>query len=148
MCASQAQHHGQAPAQAQTQPDRSIFDAVPTPRVRLVERPAPDPEREWDFPLPSTGRWKVTGAAGSGVSSVVVDTVVRKLRDGADPSGVLVVTASKEAGARVRREISQRLDDYAAKSSMVHSVHSLAFALLRSDASRSLAALRRAPRTI
>ncbi|WP_273367797.1 ATP-dependent DNA helicase [Corynebacterium massiliense] len=133
MCASQAQHHGQAPAQAQTQPDRSIFDAVPTPRVRLVERPAPDPEREWDFPLPSTGRWKVTGAAGSGVSSVVVDTVVRKLRDGADPSGVLVVTASKEAGARVRREISQRLDDYAAKSSMVHSVHSLAFALLRSD---------------
>lgn len=85
--------------------------------------------------MPRTGRWKVTGAAGTGVSSFVIDTVIQKLEDGADPSGILVVTASKEAGARLRQEISLRLDDYAAKSSMVRSVHSLAFALLRSDTS-------------
>lgn len=90
--------------------------------------------------LPSTGRWRVTGQAGSGVTSLLVDTVVEKLRSGASPDGILVVTASKESGARLRGQLHDRLlaldsdestDTYVSSAPLVRSVHSVAFALLR-----------------
>ncbi|MFW9197601.1 PD-(D/E)XK nuclease family protein [Corynebacterium striatum] len=103
----------------------------PSPQVRLVPRTSQRSSRSWDFPLPETGRWRVTGTAGSGVSSLLVDVVLNKLSSGADPSGILVVSTSKESGSILRRELAQHLEDYAAQASMVRSVHSLAFALLR-----------------
>lgn len=42
-----------------------------------------------------------------------------------------MVSTSKESGSILRRELAQHLEDYAAQASMVRSVHSLAFALLR-----------------
>ena len=107
----------------------------PSPQVRLVPRTQSATTRSWPVDLPESGTWKVTGAAGTGVSSFLIDTVIHALdkarQTGADPSGILVIAPSKESGARLRRELSERLEDYAAQTSMVRSVHSLAFALLR-----------------
>lgn len=115
----------------------------PNPGVRLVTRRVGAEERTWAQALPVTGRWRVTGAAGSGVTSFLVDTVVDKFRSGADPDGVLVIAASKEAGARLRTELHDRLlaedvcgregsfPGYVASAPLVRSIHSLAFALLR-----------------
>ncbi|AWB81425.1 ATP-dependent DNA helicase [Corynebacterium yudongzhengii] len=108
----------------------------PHPQVRLV-RPSVEPPvaRDWPVAVPTSGRWRVTGSAGSGVSSFVVDTVVEKILSGADPTGILVVTASKEAGARLREKLHRALlardESYVSSAPLVRSVHSLAFALLR-----------------
>ena len=114
----------------------------PSPEVRLIARTPSAHARSWPVELPETGTWKVTGTAGTGVSSFLIDTVIHALdraqETGADPSGILVVAASKESGARLRRELSERLEDYAAQSSMVRSIHSLAFALLRSASDEEL----------
>ncbi|WJY62725.1 DNA-dependent helicase II [Corynebacterium atrinae] len=104
------------------------------PKVRLVPRQRNVPDRDWPFDLPAAGTWRVTGQAGSGVTSLLIDTVVARLNTpGVDPSGVLVVAASKESGARIRRELNDRLagTDFASEAPLVRSVHSLAFALLR-----------------
>lgn len=101
--------------------------------VRLVPRTRDLPPRSWDFPLPTSGVWRVTGPAGSGVSSLLVDTVLERIAAGCDPSGILVVAASKETGALLRRELNDRLagSDFASEAPLVRSIHSLAFALLR-----------------
>lgn len=104
----------------------------PSPQVRLVEGQQAAPQRTWDVELPRSGRWRVRGVAGSGVSSLLIDTVIGVLHSGADPDGVLVIASAKESGSALRRELAAHLDDYAASNSMVRSVHSLAFALLRS----------------
>ncbi|KQB87567.1 ATP-dependent DNA helicase [Corynebacterium lowii] len=110
----------------------------PAPEVRLTARRRTEGERRWEeIPggLPQRGRWRVTGPAGAGVSSFLVDTAVQAIAHGADPSGVLIVTASKDAAGRLRRELTERLlagqGRYAAEEPAVRSIHSLAFALLR-----------------
>ena len=109
---------------------------APTPVVRLVARDRDLPTRTWPAELPSSGVWRVTGPAGSGVTSLLVDTVLARIDAGVDPTGILVVAASKETGALIRRELTDRLagTDFASEAPLVRSVHSLAFALLR-DAS-------------
>lgn len=71
----------------------------------------------------------MTGEAGSGVSSFLVDTAAAAASRGT----VLVISSSKESGARLRAELSDLLaaSGYVADEPMVRSVHSLAFALLR-----------------
>ncbi|MCT1444910.1 ATP-dependent helicase [Corynebacterium sanguinis] len=103
------------------------------PRAYLVPRRRRTAQRSWAQPLPTSGTWKVTGEAGSGVSSFLIDTVVRAVESGADPRGILVISSSKESGARLRVELSDRLaaSGFVIDEPMVRSVHSLAFALLR-----------------
>ena len=105
----------------------------PHPQAYLVGRERAVEERAWPVALPTSGMFKVTGAAGSGVTSFLIDTAVEKIRSGADPAGVVFVTASKESGARVRAELSDRLavTGYVADEPIVRSIHSLAFALVR-----------------
>ncbi|WIM68302.1 ATP-dependent DNA helicase [Corynebacterium breve] len=112
----------------------------PNPTTYLVPRVRSVDEREWDFELPTKGLWKVTGEAGSGVSSFLIDTVMHALRSGADPDGILVVTTSKESGARLRRELSDRVANsgFVANEPLVRSVHSLAFALLRQGSDKQI----------
>lgn len=108
------------------------------PHVRLVPaRPRRAP-RTWSGPAQEliaagVSTWRVTGTAGSGVSSLVIDTVVERIRQGWEPSSILIVAASKEAASRLRRELSEFVSemDYVSEGPMVRSVHSLAFALLR-----------------
>lgn len=111
-----------------------------TPRAYLVARTRRDTRREWPHNLPESGLWKVTGEAGSGVSSFLVDTVVRAVEGGADPRGILVLTESKESGARLRVELSDRLaaSGFVIDEPLVRSVHSLAFALLRQETGENI----------
>ncbi|MGV0327230.1 PD-(D/E)XK nuclease family protein [Corynebacterium confusum] len=117
---------------------RSGVILPPSPEVRLVTGEEPAGTRAWPCPLPERGIWKVTGRAGAGVSSFLVDTVLNVLRGGADPAGVLVVSSSKESAAALRREISAHLGDYASSAALVRSVHSLAFSLLRQASDEDL----------
>lgn len=105
----------------------------PHPQAYLVARERTVEERSWPVELPSAGTFKVTGAAGSGVTSFLIDTAVERIRAGADPAGVVFLTASKESGARVREELSDQLAafGYVADEPIVRSIHSLAFALVR-----------------
>lgn len=105
----------------------------PHPQAYLVGRERTVEERTWPVALPTSGVFKLTGAAGAGVSSFLIDTAVEKIRGGADPAGVVFLTASKESGARVRAELSDRLavSGYVADEPIVRSIHSLAFALVR-----------------
>ncbi|MDN8595155.1 MULTISPECIES: ATP-dependent DNA helicase [unclassified Corynebacterium] len=105
----------------------------PHPQAYLVGRERVVADREWPVELPVRGTWKVTGKAGSGVTSFLIDTAVERIRAGADPAGVVLLTASKESGARVRAELSDRLavSGFVADEPIVRSIHSLAFALVR-----------------
>lgn len=113
----------------------------PDPDVRLVRATSHLKSRTWsglseELIHAGTGTWRITGRAGSGVSSVVIDTVIERIRQGWDPSSILILAASKESAGRLRREISELVSDleYVSEGPMVRSVHSLAFALIR-DAS-------------
>ena len=104
-----------------------------TPRAFLVPRARMAAPRSWRVPPPRSGTWKVTGAAGSGVTSFLIDTAVDIIRSGADPRGLLIVTASKESAARIRVELSDRLvgSGFVTDAPLVRSAHSLAFSLVR-----------------
>lgn len=108
----------------------------PSPTVRLVPRTVDSTVRTWPFDLPTGGTWRVTGPAGSGVTSLLIDTVVARIEAGHDPSGILVISSSKETGGLLRQDLTDRLatSDFVSDAPLVRSVHSLAFALLR-DAS-------------
>ncbi|MDK8625636.1 ATP-dependent DNA helicase [Corynebacterium appendicis] len=119
-----------------TQPNETHIAGValpPHPQAYLVARERTVEERSWPVERPTRGTFKVTGAAGSGVTSFLIDTAVEKIRSGADPAGVVFLTASKESGARVRAELSDRLaaSGFVADEPIVRSIHSLAFALVR-----------------
>lgn len=108
------------------------------PDVRLVRATPSLEPRVWSGPAEElirtgTSTWRVTGVAGAGVSSLVIDTVIERIRMGWDPSSILIVAASKESAGRLRREISELVSelDYVSEGAMVRSVHSLAFALIR-----------------
>lgn len=108
------------------------------PKAYLVPRVRDRAPRNWEDPLPTHGLWKVTGSAGSGVSSFLVDTAVAaalRVEEAADidPGGLVVLTDSKESAARLRAELADRLAEsgYASDAPAVRSVHSLAFAILR-----------------
>lgn len=107
-----------------------------TPRARLVARARRATQREWPCAFPEAGLWKVTGEAGAGVSSFLVDAAVHAIEQ--DPQraargGVLLLTSSKESGARLRAELTDKLaaSGFVADEPVVRSVHSLAFALVR-----------------
>lgn len=107
------------------------------PKAYLVPRERNITPRTWDNPLPEAGLWKVTGRPGSGVSSFLVDTAaaaVRRHAGAGDPGGILVLTDSKETAGRLRSQLSDTLaqSGFVTDEPMVRSVHSLAFAILRS----------------
>ena len=107
-----------------------------TPRAYLVSRPTDTTPRTWPVDLPKEGLWKVTGDAGAGVSSFLVDTAVEAVARGR----VLVIASSKESGARLRAELSERLaaTGFVVDEPLVRSVHSLAFALLRQQTEKEI----------
>lgn len=114
-----------------------------TPQAFLVARERQLTDRRWPHDLPTQGLWKVTGEAGAGVSSYLIDTAVNAIA--ADPQrasseGIVLLTSSKESGARMRAELSERLvaTGFTTQEPIVRSVHSLAFALLRQRTQREI----------
>ncbi|UTO24999.1 ATP-dependent helicase [Corynebacterium pseudotuberculosis] len=124
------------PAVGYLDSQRAAFRQPPTPQVRIVSADHHVETHNWENDLfkSQTGIWRLIGSAGSGVSTLIMDTVAERLRRGEDPSSILVIAASKEGATRLRTGIAARLsgESYTAAATMVRSVHSLAFALLRS----------------
>ena len=136
------------------------FGVPPHPQVRLVSRPASAPPHTWQGQAAElvaaaessarSGVWRVTGVAGSGVTSLLVDALTARLGSGAPASSVCVIATSKESGGRLRRVLAERASQlenshYVAEGALVRSVHSFAFAIVRAA---SIRAQKPAPRLI
>ncbi|QKT08076.1 ATP-dependent helicase [Gordonia sp. X0973] len=107
----------------------------PAEVARIIATPVlRDPERPWS-------PYRVHGGPGSGKTSVIVDAAVARLTDpSVDPESVLVLAASRRAGAALREEITRRVlasgahRAGAAREPLVRTIHSYAFAILRLQA--------------
>ncbi|MBP3088755.1 ATP-dependent helicase [Corynebacterium sp. sy017] len=115
----------------------SIFlgQRSPIPRIRLHAPERQNVARTWDNDLyrEHKGIWRLQGSAGSGVSSLILDTVAKRIEQGYDPASIIVIGTTQAAVASLRRGLAQRLSDsqFASTNTIVRSVHSLAFAMLR-----------------
>ncbi|QTH60433.1 ATP-dependent helicase [Corynebacterium hindlerae] len=134
-------------------------------QVKLVSGETSSPEsRTWDgaaqqliaaMDTPKPGKWRVTGTADSGVTSLIVDAVLARIASGVSPSEIVVLATSKESGALLRKEFAKLLPSvgYVSETPLVQSVHSFAFSLvrlarLRNPESAEDASLGRTPRLI
>lgn len=87
------------------------------------------------------GTVRVLGGAGTGKSTLLVDTAVAHIAAGADPESVLLLTGSARLGAQARAAITAALLTAGARGvvrePLVRTVHSYAFAVLRLAAQRN-----------
>jgi superfamily I DNA/RNA helicase/RecB family exonuclease len=83
---------------------------------------------------------RVTGGAGTGKSTLLVDAAVAHIAAGADPESVLLLTGSARLGVQARAAITSALlragNRAAVREPLVRTVHSYAFAVLRLAAQR------------
>lgn len=75
----------------------------------------------------------ITGAPGSGKTTLAMQTAVHRIENGQQPDDVLVMTASRAASARLRHALSDHLQR-TSSSPLVRSVASTAFAIVRAHA--------------
>lgn len=84
---------------------------------------------------------RVIGGAGTGKSTLLVDTAVAHIAAGLDPESVLLLTGSARLGAQTRARITSTLlaagDRAVVREPLVRTVHSYAFAVLRLAAQRT-----------
>lgn len=104
---------------------------------------------------PSPGAWRVVGTSAAGVSSLLIDAVIARIKAGVAPERIAVIATSKESAAVLRRQFATLLPEvgYVSETPLVRSVHSLAFSLVRSarlrePEARHDAVLGRTPRLI
>lgn len=91
------------------------------------------------------GLVRVLGGPGTGKSCLLVDAAAARIRAGADPESVLLLTGSGRIGARARSALTTQLLRSRAdgpcraviRQPLVRSVHSYAFAVLRLAAQRA-----------
>ncbi len=87
------------------------------------------------------GTVRVLGGAGTGKSTLLVDTAVGHIAAGVDPESVLLLTGSARLGAQSRAAITAALLNAGSRGviqePVVRTVHSYAFAVLRLAAQRN-----------
>ena len=87
------------------------------------------------------GTFRVLGGAGTGKSTLLVDTAVAQISAGCDPESVLLLTGSAGLGAQAKAAITATLlssgDRTVVREPLVRTVHSYAFAVLRLAAQRN-----------
>ncbi|GJF11668.1 DNA helicase [Mycolicibacterium cyprinidarum] len=87
------------------------------------------------------GTVRVLGGAGTGKSSLLVDTAVAHISAGCDPESVLLLTGSARLGAQAKAAITATLlssgDRTVVREPLVRTVHSYAFAVMRLAAQRN-----------
>lgn len=87
----------------------------------------------------ASGPLRVLGGPGTGKTTLVAHTVADRVRRGADPERVLVLTASRQAAVDLRGRIVERLVAGGVmptvREPLVRTVHSYAFSVLRLQAS-------------
>lgn len=119
----------------------------------LVRRLVPhEGARQWEPQVrrvfEEEGFLRVLGGPGTGKTTLLTELAARRIFDGADPEQVLVLTASRRASAVIRADITWLLtgrDEHGnstggaprtVREPLVRTVHSYAFGVLRSLASR------------
>ncbi|WP_420094774.1 ATP-dependent helicase [Nocardia asteroides] len=89
--------------------------------------------------------WQVLGGPGTGKTTLLVEYAAERIAAGVDPGSVLVVTYSKEAANTLRDAVTARLrpdgaDEGgvpgASREPLARTLHSYAFGILRSHATR------------
>ncbi|HEX4362441.1 MAG TPA: ATP-dependent DNA helicase [Pseudonocardia sp.] len=117
-------------------------------RPLLVRRPRPaTPEPRWDEAARRVlahraGLLRVLGGPGTGKTTVLVESVLRRIRAGVDPERLLVLVGSRRAAGELRERLTARLGDGSGpgfgtvREPLVRTVHSYAFGLLRLHATR------------
>ena len=87
------------------------------------------------------GTVRVLGGAGTGKSTLLIDTAVAHLSAGCDPESVLLLTGSARLGAQAKAAITATLlssgERTVVREPLVRTVHSYAFAVLRLAAQRN-----------
>ncbi|WP_028923602.1 ATP-dependent helicase [Pseudonocardia acaciae] len=115
-------------------------------RPLLVRHPLPAaPEPHWDATARrvldhADGLLRVLGAPGTGKTTVLVESVLRRIGAGADPERLLVLVGSRRAAGELRERITSRVTGESGlgtvREPLVRTVHSYAFGLLRLYAGR------------
>jgi superfamily I DNA/RNA helicase/RecB family exonuclease len=120
----------------------------------LLVRPArpTTPEPEWEAAARrvvehGAGPLRVIGGPGTGKTTVLLESVARRVRAGVDPGRILFLVGSRRAAADLRERIVRRIhpDDPAAtaiqartsREMLVRTVHSYAFGIMRLHAARA-----------
>ncbi|TCP56087.1 superfamily I DNA/RNA helicase [Tamaricihabitans halophyticus] len=84
------------------------------------------------------GYLRVLGAPGAGKTSLLAETAAARIAAGTDPARILLLTTGRRAANAVRAQITRLRTDEGARTirePLVRTVHSYAFALLRTQAS-------------
>src|SRR6266849_5521374 len=108
------------------------------PAYRLVRRPitAAEPpvldRAQAQVVGHSGGPLLVLAGPGTGKTTAIVETVVDRVRRGADPERVLVLTFSRKAAQELRERITLRLDRTTTEP-LALTFHSYAYALVRRE---------------
>src|SRR5581483_1720891 len=114
----------------------------------LVRRLGPQaPRPEWDEAAlraldHSSGPLRVLGGPGTGKTTLLLESVLRRVNAGTDPENVLVLVGSRRTAAELRERITAGMRAEQAefgvtvREPLVRTVHSYAFGLLRLHAAR------------
>lgn len=100
-----------------------------------------DHNRTWDIFPGNKGVYRLIGVAGSGVTSMIIDSVLARLKEGVSAQDIIVISSSKESATRMRSEIQHQSikenAQYTSEEPIVRSIHSFAFEILADHARRN-----------
>ncbi|NUT46808.1 MAG: UvrD-helicase domain-containing protein, partial [Saccharothrix sp.] len=114
----------------------------------LVRRVRPEERHDWDAPGRAVfehagGPLRVLGGPGTGKTTLLAELVAERVRAGAHPENVLVITANRRAAEAMRAHVTRLLTGARAdgvlpttQEPLVRTVHSYAFAVLRARSVR------------
>ncbi|MCW0216231.1 MAG: ATP-dependent helicase [Pseudonocardia sp.] len=127
--------------------------AVPRPGPLLVRTAPPEPVvTSWDAPARRVlehdrGPLRVIGGPGTGKTTLLLEAVAQRVREGVDPERMLLLVGSRRAATELRERLTTllhgglpdpaALDARTSRELLARTVHSYAFGILRLHAARN-----------